>query len=125
MHRPIAYMSKPRTVKIVVQTSQDISIWVDEFSFDSPIERIKEDFLNHHYLRSYLEKNGSMKLLGMITVSEPEWKSTNDSTALVENQFEKLITDFGSLLSTKTLSDFKFQVEEKEFDVHKAILAGE
>jgi hypothetical protein len=54
---PKRYSSKPREVRFEIRTTQDIAIWGEKFTYDSgSCEKIKEEFFNHIYLKSYMEK---------------------------------------------------------------------
>ena len=62
-------------------------------------------------------------LVGIVIVKEMDWHQVNDLVETARHQ--KLVQDIQSLASSGTLSDFKFIVEGRELEVHKAILAGE
>lgn len=53
-----------------------------------------------------------------------DWKPANDPMQMLETRQNKLVQDIHMLASTGVLSDFKFIVEGRELEVHKAILAG-
>lgn len=86
--------------------------------------RMKEDFLNHHWLKTYMD-GGSFKLNGLIRITEYNWSSANDSMLPGDGRYSKMIQDIRSLTSAGDLSDFTFIVEGRQLEVHKAILAGE
>lgn len=64
-------------------------------------------------------------LTGVIIVKELDWDPANDPVQTAETRHKKLVQDIHSLASSGILSDFKFIVEGRELEVHKAILAGE
>lgn len=116
--------SKQRHIKLEVGTSVDICHWADEFLYNGSAERVKEDFLNQIYLKSYMEGH-ALILKGLVTVKEMDWHEAKLSTQSRAGRHEKLVKDIQSLASSGTLSDFTFIVKGRELEVHKAILAGE
>lgn len=64
-------------------------------------------------------------LVGIVIVKEMDWEQVNDLVQTADFRNQKLVQDIHSLASSGTLSDFKFIVEGRELEVHKAILAGE
>lgn len=107
-----------------MKTSVDICIWADEFDYNGSIERVKEDFLNQLYLKSYMEGD-ALILKGLVTVKEMNWHEVNTSTLSPDALRDKFHQDIHSLAASGILSDFTFIVEGTELEVHKAILAGE
>jgi hypothetical protein len=54
-----------------------------------------------------------------------DWVAANDPVQTLENRQTNVVEAIQTLVSSGILSDFKFIVEGREFEVHKAILAGE
>jgi hypothetical protein len=54
-----------------------------------------------------------------------DWVAGNDPVQTIENRQKTVVEAIQTLVSSGILSDFKFIVEGREFEVHKAILAGE
>lgn len=61
---------------------------------------------------------------GIIIVKELDWQPANDPMQVLQSRQNKLVQDIHMLASSGVLSDFKFIVEGRELEVHKAILAG-
>lgn len=110
----------PKMVKLEIRTEMDNCAWYDDFDYSGTVQRMKDDFLNLNYIRSYL-KDGALVLKGTVTVREPGWVANEEKDG-TESQ---LVRDIRSLAASGTLSDFKFIVSGHELEVHKAILAGE
>lgn len=109
---------KQRHVKLEVKTSFEICLWLDEFAYNGSTERVKEDFMNQTYMKSYM--NGDALILkGLVTVKEMDWQEASGAS-----RHEKFVQDIQSLASG-ILSDFAFIVQGRKLEVHKAILAGE
>lgn len=124
MDPPTVRAVKYRTVKFEMVASRDFCIWSDQFEYDSRTERVKEDFFNHIWEKSYMEGN-DLKIKGCIRVTEYDWSLANDSMLPAEGRKVKIVDDIRSLASSGILSDFTFILEGRKLEVHKAILAGE
>lgn len=121
---PSSKPPKNRLVKLEVKSAQSICFWLDEFLYGKSTERVKDDFLNQLWLRSYLEDD-SLVLSGEIRVTEYDWSLANASMLPGDGRHMKMVQDIRSLTSSGHFSDFTFVVQGRELEVHKAILAGE
>lgn len=120
---PNSTTPKQRQVKLEVKTSFEICLWLDEFAYNGTTERVKEDFMNQIYLKSYMEGD-ALVLKGLVTVKEMDWQEVSKSCLSRTSRHEKFVQDIQSLASG-ILSDFTFIVQGRKLEVHKAILAGE
>lgn len=69
MDPPKVTVPKPREVQFEIRTTQDIAIWDSKFNYESGShESSKEEFMNHLYLKSYMEKEASLFTSGSIQI---------------------------------------------------------
>lgn len=120
---PIVKDNKPRHIRFVVQTVFEDHVWSDHFDYTHAIEKGNDKFINQDFAFRLLD-GGALKLKGFVTVKESGWNMVEEP-AIAEGTVNRLVEDIQALASKGALSDFKFLVEGREFEVHKAILAGE
>lgn len=116
--------SKPRHVKLEIKTAVGNCFWSDEFEYEATMVRTKDNFFNLEFRKNFIV-NDTLTLNGSVTVREMDWKESNSSMTFRETRCEKITRDIHVLVTSGTLSDFTFIVEDRPFQVYKAILAGE
>jgi hypothetical protein len=97
--------------------TREFSIMNKDFVVVSP----HNNFITQSNINKYIEKN--VLTLNIRAVIKEVFDNFPIGNELLESK-GKILKDFHSLIANQQISDFKFIVDEKEFHVHKVLLAG-